>query len=173
MRAGRHQNTMPIKLQVDQLSWSISYKSTLKNLFFAKRKRDFIGIISSYVAGKTNLLYCITHQQKNILVASLNGYIYLKNKIVNHCNINPLTQHFSLVVQKSVVSFSLTDINIVKVDLLTHKAVYALAMPINDFNKVSNCERQSSLVACTLVEKTELSMNNVTQYLKNEISYLL
>jgi ABC-type cobalamin/Fe3+-siderophores transport system ATPase subunit len=161
---------MPIKLQVDQLSWLISYKSTLKNLFFAKRKRGFI---SPYIAGKTSSLYCITHQQKNILVAALNGYIYLKNKIVNHCHINPLTQHFPLVLQESVVSFSLTYINIFKVDLLTHKGVFALAMPVNDFNKLSNCERQSSLVACTLVEKTELPMNNITQYLKNDISYLL
>jgi len=164
---------MPIKLQVDQLSWSISNKSTLKHLFFAKSKREVIGIISYYTTGKTSLLHCITHQQKNILVAVLNGYVYLKNKIINHCNINYLTQHFSLVAQKSIVSFSLTHIDIVKVYLLTHKGVFALGMPINNINKLTKCEQQRGLIARTLVQDTKLPVNNITQYLNSKVSYLL
>ncbi len=164
---------MPIKLQVNQLSWSISNKNTLKNLFFAKSKEEIMGVISSYATGKTSLLHSITHQQKNISLAVLNGYIYLKNKRVNHCNINSLSQYLSLITQKSVVSYSLTDTDIVNVDLLKHKALFALGMQINDFNELSNCKRQRVLIARTLVQDAKFPVNNITQYLKKKISYLL
>jgi len=164
---------MPIKLQVDQLNWSISNKSTLQHLFFAKSKREVIGIISYYTTGKASLLHCITHQQKNILVTALNGNIYLKNKIVNHCNINYLTQHLSLITQKPVVSYSLTDTDIVNVDLLKHKAVFTLGMQINDFNELSNCKRQRLLIARTLVQDAKFVVNNITQYFKKNFLFIM
>jgi len=193
LRAGKHQNTMPKQLQVDQLSWSINNTSILKNISFDVNKGEVIGIIGPNGAGKTSLLRCITNQQQNIRSAVLNGSIYLNNKKLSYYSTKQLAQHFALVAQKAEAIFSLTVIDIVKMGLLPHKSLFALDDDHDKaqiklalvkvglahaekmtFNALSGGEQQRVLIARALVQQAQILIldeptNHLDVYYQHQI----
>ncbi len=197
MRAGKHQDTMSIQLQVNQLSWTINHKSILQNITFNVSKGEVIGIIGPNGAGKTSLLRCLTNQQQSIRGAVLAGTIYLKNKTIKHYSTKQLAQHFALVAQKVDAIFSLAVIDIVKMGLLPHKGLFALDNEHDkkqiklalvkvgldhaeqmSFNQLSGGEQQRVLIARALVQQAQILIldeptNHLDVYYQHQILNLV
>lgn len=197
MCAGKHQQTMSIQLQINQLHWQINDKTILNNITFNVSKGEVIGIIGPNGAGKTSLLRCITNQQKANKAAQLSGTIHLKNKIITSYSSKELAQHFAHVAQKAEAIFSLTVIDIIKMGLLPHKGLFALNNDHDqqqiklalskvglahaekmDYDQLSGGEQQRVLIARALVQKAQILIldeptNHLDVYYQHQILHLI
>ena len=197
MCAGKHQQTMSIQLQVNQLHWQINNKVILNNITFNVSKGEVIGIIGPNGAGKTSLLRCITNQQQTNKDAVFSGDIHLKNKLIKHYSAKELAQHFAHVAQKAEAIFSLTVIDIVKMGLLPHKGLFAIDDDHDKqqmklaltkvgllhaekmaYNQLSGGEQQRVLIARALVQKAQILIldeptNHLDVYYQHQILHLI
>ncbi len=184
-------------LCIDQLSWSVENKRILQNISFDVCKGEVIGIIGPNGAGKTSLLKSLTTQLPNTAMSLTTGAVFLKGKTISQYSAKQIAQQFALVMQKNDAIFSLSVLDIVKMGLLPHKALFSLDNE-NDyeqievalekvglkhaihekFNQLSGGEQQRALIARALVQSAEILIldeptNHLDVYYQHQILQLV
>jgi len=179
-------------LSVNDLHWSVANKAILKQISFAIRSGEIVGIIGPNGAGKTSLLRCILQY-----ITDYQGSIYFNTSNINTLSRQFIAQHIAVVNQINDPVFKLTVIDVIRMGLLPYKTFFAsvtkedtqtIAQALEktglthlqheEFTHLSGGEQQRALIARALVQKADLLIldeptNHLDVYYQHQILQLV
>lgn len=159
-----------LKLQVENLRFTIDSKEILKDISFNIEKGSFVGIIGPNGSGKSTLLKNIYRVYK-----PSSGKIILDNKELSRMKDKECARSMSVLAQESTSQFDFTVEQIVKMGRYPYKSIlenyskediafvnkmlYKVGLDgyaERSFSSLSGGEKQRALIARALVQDTDL-----------------
>ena len=171
---------MAAVLEARNLRWQTDKKTIIKDITFALKKGETLGIIGPNGAGKTSLLKCLYGEH-----FAYNGDVQLLDKNLSQVNRQFIAKKIAVVAQHHDSIFDLTALDVIHMGLIPHKGVFErdnsedlqlieLALKKVDllskqnqvFKTLSGGEQQRCLIARAIVQRPDiLIMDEPTNHL--------
>ena len=179
---------MAIALACRNLNFSYGKIPILRGISLAMEKGRLTAILGRNGSGKTTLIHCLNGIKK-----INSGNIYIKGKDIRSFSRKEVARHISLVVQENPEVFPFTVLDVVVMGRapflgltrvpseqdyeLAKKALQTLDvlhLESCNFNRISGGERQMALLACALVQTSDIMLlDEPTNHLDFKNQYLL
>ncbi len=179
---------MAVTLACHDLYFSYGKVPILREVSLKMKSGRFTAILGRNGSGKTTLIHCLNGIKK-----INSGNIYIKGRDINTLSRREVARHISLVIQENPEVFPFTVLDVVVMGRapflgltrvpgirdyeLAKKALKSLDVlhlaPLN-FNRISGGERQMALLACALVQTSDIMLlDEPTNHLDFKNQYLL
>jgi iron complex transport system ATP-binding protein len=158
---------MEALLKVENLSGGYNHEPIVKNISFAAKRGDFLGIIGPNGSGKSTLLRLMSR-----VLAPQKGMVLFENKDIQKMKLKELCQKVAFVPQDTLINFSFSSWEIVLMGRIPHLArlqsetekdfaiaenalrlTDALSLKDKEINALSAGERQRVIVAKALTQQ--------------------
>ncbi|SMD13186.1 iron complex transport system ATP-binding protein [Desulfocicer vacuolatum DSM 3385] len=179
---------MAVALECRNLFFSHGNTPVLKGISLAMKSSTFTAILGRNGSGKTTLLHCLNGIRK-----ANSGTVHIKGTNIQTLSRKQVAQHISLVIQENPEVFPFTVLDVVvmgRAPFLGATQVpgtrdYKLAKQALEtldvahlaevnFNRISGGERQMALLACALVQTSDIMLlDEPTNHLDFKNQYLL
>jgi iron complex transport system ATP-binding protein len=179
---------MAVALECRNLFFSHGKIPILKGISLAIKNGTFTAILGRNGSGKTTLLHCLNGIRK-----TASGTVHIKGINIRTLSRKQVAQQISLVVQENPEVFPFTVLDVVVMGRapflgttqvpgpedyeLAIKALKSLDvqhLAPSNFNRISGGERQMALLACALVQTSDIMLlDEPTNHLDFKNQYLL